>query len=56
MMMITFQKAADGDGDDCDHDVDYDDDDDGDGDYLPTGRKQSTSAATVDTVHVCTIQ
>ena len=56
MMMITYQKAADGDGDDCDHDVDYDDDDDGDGDYLPTGRKQSTSAATVDTVHVCTIQ
>ena len=37
-----------------------DDGDGGDGgdedDHLPTGRKQSTSAATIDTVHVCTIQ
>ena len=50
----------DGDGGDCnDGDGGYGEDgsDGGDEDgHLPTGRKQSTSAATVDTVHVCPVQ
>ena len=49
---MTCQQA-----DDC-NDSDSDDGGvgiNGDGD-LPTGREQSTSAATVDTVHVCPIQ
>lgn len=53
---MTCQQADDcNDGDSDDGGVDGGVGIDGNGD-LPTGREQSTSAATVDTVHVCPIQ